>query len=127
MKSARGFWLVQLCFLVGVVSAVAQVNGGITGTVRDNTGAVVAGAEVTASDADKGIRRSSDLFSIVDSRIVVGIPYITTQAEVRWQKRRIFIIAATVITLLIVAIAGAYLFMPPLDLVIAKARVGLFK
>jgi hypothetical protein len=59
MKSVRGFWLVQLCFLVGVVPVVAQVNGAITGTVRDNTGAVVSGAEVTASDADKGIRRTT--------------------------------------------------------------------
>jgi len=77
--------------------------------------------------ADKGIRRSSDIFSIVDSRLVIGIPYITTQAEIRWQKRRIFLIAGTVITLLVVAIVAAYFFMPPLDLIIAKARVGLFK
>src|SRR6266403_5718099 len=31
--------------------------------------------------ADKGIRRSSDIFGVVDSRLVIAIPYINTQAE----------------------------------------------
>jgi hypothetical protein len=59
MKSGRGSWFVPLFFLLGVVPALAQVNGVITGTVRDNTGAVVSGAEVTVSEADKGIHRSA--------------------------------------------------------------------
>jgi hypothetical protein len=42
-----------------VLPAFAQVNGVITGTVRDNSGAVISGAEVTVSDADKGIRRTA--------------------------------------------------------------------
>ena len=59
MKSRRGLWFVQLCFLLAVVPVFAQVNGVITGTVLDNTGAVVVGAEVTVSYADKGIHRTT--------------------------------------------------------------------
>ena len=37
---------------------------------------------------DKGIRRSSDLFGIIDSRLIVAIPYITTRAEIRRRERK---------------------------------------
>ncbi|MFZ0760730.1 MAG: carboxypeptidase regulatory-like domain-containing protein [Candidatus Sulfotelmatobacter sp.] len=59
MKSGRALWFVQLCFLMSVIPAFAQVNGVITGTVRDNTGAVIAGAAVSVSNADKGIQRTT--------------------------------------------------------------------
>ncbi|ANW00435.1 sugar transporter [Bradyrhizobium icense] len=76
---------------------------------------------------DKGIRRSNELLSVVDGQLIISIPYITTAAELRAQRRRIFaflgVFALVVIGLLIVA----YLFLPPLDLLIAKARVGLFR
>jgi uncharacterized protein involved in exopolysaccharide biosynthesis len=77
--------------------------------------------------ADKSIRRSSDIFSIVDSRLVVAIPFIVTQAELKRQKRRIRLWGIVAALLLLVTIAAVYFFMPPLDLMIAKARVGLFK
>src|SRR5450631_3058896 len=77
--------------------------------------------------ADKGIRRSSDIFGIVDSRLVVAIPYITTQAELRQQKFRTTVLIGVALTIIVAGLAAAYLFMPPLDLMIAKARVGLFK
>jgi uncharacterized protein involved in exopolysaccharide biosynthesis len=77
--------------------------------------------------ADKGIRRSSDIFGIVDSRLVVAIPYITTQAELRQQKFRTTVLIGVALTIVAAGLAAAYLFMPPLDLMIAKARVGLFK
>lgn len=77
--------------------------------------------------ADKSIRRSSDIFNIVDSRLVIAIPYITTQAEIRRRKQRRIMIIAAGLMILFGALIGAYLFMPPLDLMIAKARAGLFK
>jgi hypothetical protein len=77
--------------------------------------------------ADKGIRRSSDIFGIVDSRLVIGIPYITTQTELRRRKLKTTLLIGGAVALVITALAAAYLFMPPLDLMIAKARVGLFK
>ena len=68
-----------------------------------------------------------DLYGIMDNRLVLSIPYITTQAEQRLQKRRIVILISVAAVALIVVVAGTYFFMPPLDLMIAKARVGLFR
>jgi uncharacterized protein involved in exopolysaccharide biosynthesis len=77
--------------------------------------------------ADKAIRRSSDIFGVVDSRLVIAIPYITTRAELRRQKLRRTVLICVALVIVVGGLAAAYLFMPPLDLVIAKARVGLFK
>ena len=41
-----------------------------------------AGLAFVAELADKAIRRSSDIFAVVDSRLVVSIPYITTLAGI---------------------------------------------
>jgi hypothetical protein len=77
--------------------------------------------------ADKTIRRSSDIFGVVDSRLVIAIPYITTQAEMRRRKLRMTALIGLALALVAVGLVGTYLLMPPLDLLIAKARVGLFK
>src|SRR6266436_6409961 len=77
--------------------------------------------------ADKGIRRSSDIFGIVDSRLVIAIPYITTRAELHRQKLRTTVLIGVAVAIVVVALVATYLLMPPMDLVIAKARVGLFK
>jgi uncharacterized protein involved in exopolysaccharide biosynthesis len=77
--------------------------------------------------ADKGIRRSSDIFGIVDSRLVIAIPYITTQAELHRRKLRTTVLIGVVLVFVLGSLVTTYLLMPPLDLVIAKARVGLFK
>jgi protein tyrosine kinase modulator len=77
--------------------------------------------------ADKGIRRTSDLFSVVDSQLVVAIPYITTQAELNWRRRRTLLLIGVGIALATSLVIATYFFMPPLDLMIAKARVGLFR
>ncbi|MDN3275931.1 hypothetical protein QWJ07_16840 [Frankia sp. RB7] len=76
---------------------------------------------------DKTIRRSSDLFTIVDNRLLVPIPFIGTKAELR--RRKLRRVAAIVLAVLVLVglLAGAYFFMPPLDLMVAKARAGLFR
>jgi protein tyrosine kinase modulator len=91
--------------------------------------ALMAGVGFTfaAEFLDKGIRRSSDIFSIVDSQIVVSIPYITTASEIRRSRRR-FVLTIVFLPLASVgALVAAYYFLPPLDLIIAKAQVGLFR
>ena len=77
--------------------------------------------------ADKSIRRSSDIYSIVDSRLVIAIPYITTKAELRRTRRRTMVLIGATLTLIFAVLLATYFLMPPLDLIIAKARVGLFK
>ena len=77
--------------------------------------------------ADKTIRRTSDIFSVVDSRLVVAIPLIVTRAEQSRRKLRIRLWVTVAVVSLLAMIAIVYFVMPPLDLMIAKARVGLFK
>ena len=77
--------------------------------------------------ADGGIRRNTDIFGVVDSRLVVSIPYITTISELQWRKRRIALGVMVSVAVLIALLLAAYFFMPPLDLIIAKARVGLYR
>ncbi|HZD76473.1 MAG TPA: carboxypeptidase-like regulatory domain-containing protein, partial [Acidobacteriaceae bacterium] len=50
------WWLMCLCFLLTAGIASAQVDQGtITGTVTDNTGAIVPGAQVTLTATDTGL------------------------------------------------------------------------
>lgn len=77
--------------------------------------------------SDKAIRRSSDIFGVIDSKLIVSIPYILTIAEVRQRKRRTIFLVVALAIVVIGVLVGAYFFLPPLDLMIAKARVGLFR
>jgi uncharacterized protein involved in exopolysaccharide biosynthesis len=85
------------------------------------------GVALLAELTDKAIRRRDDIFGLVDAQLVVSIPYITTKAELRRRKLRIACMLAGLVTVVIFAAIAAYLFLPPLDLIIAKARVGLFR
>ena len=77
--------------------------------------------------ADGGIRRSADLFGVVDSRLVVPVPYITTLSELRRRKKRIARSILVSGSGFLVVLLVAYFFMPPLDLIIAKAQVGIYR
>src|SRR5579859_3270504 len=77
--------------------------------------------------ADKSIRRSSDIFNIVDQRLVVAIPMITTEAELRRQKAQMKLWLGAAAAALLALVVVSYFVLPPLDLIIAKARVGLFR
>jgi len=76
---------------------------------------------------DQGIRRGSEIYGVVDSRLVVSIPYITTIEELARGRRRIVMLGVASLVIIIGGLLAAYFFMPPLDLVIAKAQVGLFR
>jgi uncharacterized protein involved in exopolysaccharide biosynthesis len=90
--------------------------------------AVAAGVGIAfmAEFANTTIRRSSDIFALVGSHRVISIPYITTLEELRWRKRRVFMIIIMLAVAFVVAIIAALLLLP-LDLMIEKARVGLFR
>lgn len=85
------------------------------------------GIAVVAELLDRAIRRSSDLFSVVDRELVISIPYIYTEAELLRRKKKFWLALATFVILLAGGAAAAYWFLPPLDLIIAKARVGIFR
>jgi uncharacterized protein involved in exopolysaccharide biosynthesis len=85
-----------------------------------------AGLAILAELMDKAIRRSSDVFGVVDSRLVISIPYITTAAELHRRKRRVVWTIVILVAIVVSAMIGAYLLLP-LDLMIAKAQVGLFR
>ncbi|MDR3466907.1 MAG: sugar transporter [Xanthobacteraceae bacterium] len=84
------------------------------------------GLAVVAEMTDKAIRRPADLFSAIDSHLIVAIPYITTRAEQRGARVRLVVALVLVAALVVGAAVAAYAFLP-LDLMIAKARVGLFR
>lgn len=85
------------------------------------------GLTVLLEMLDSTIRRSSDIYRLVDSQIVVTVPYITTQRELLRSKRvRRFLILA-IVPVLVLLLVTVYFLMPPLDLIIAKARVGLVR
>jgi len=89
--------------------------------------AVGGGLALLVEVTDKAIRRGSDIFALVDSQLVVSIPYITTRAELRRKKLRTLFIVIGFVLVVVMAAVAAYLFLPPWDLMIAKARVGLFR
>jgi len=58
-RSAHVSILLLFLFGLGVAPAFAQFSSGIEGTVHDSTGAVVAGAKVTATDTRLGVARET--------------------------------------------------------------------
>ena len=62
MKSGNLFVVLMMCLLVAGGTAAAQgvgASGDIKGTVTDPTGAVLAKASVTVTDAEKGVKRTA--------------------------------------------------------------------
>ena len=60
MRQARyRFFLLPLFFVLACVGLYAQANSEVTGTITDQTGAVVAGANVTLTDPATGSTRTT--------------------------------------------------------------------
>src|SRR3984957_19687665 len=57
MKSSRELLRSVLVVVVACVAAWGQTNGSITGTVKDQSGAAIAGATVVVSSPERGINR----------------------------------------------------------------------
>jgi hypothetical protein len=60
-----------------------------------------------AETFDKSIHGSQDLAGIVDSRLVLAIPYIATAAEGRRKKTRIMFLLGTIAVIILGALAVA--------------------
>jgi len=73
------------------------------------------------------IRRGGDITSIFDARLIVSIPYIITAQEVRRRRLRIVLSIGAVVILVAAVVICVFFFATSLDLMIARARVGLFR
>jgi uncharacterized protein involved in exopolysaccharide biosynthesis len=82
-------------------------------------------AAVGSEFFDKSIRRSSDLQSVVDSRIIVAIPYITTRRETRNVRRGRYLKLSSAAAVAAGAIALAYLYVPDPEILLDKALKAL--
>ena len=78
------------------------------------------GLVFAAESLNPAIRRSSDLYSIIDSHLIVSIPYITTQAELSRKKYLIILAAGLLVVLVLVGLIGAFFFLPPIDILFEK-------
>lgn len=99
--------------LLGIVAVLALMLG--------------ASAAVGSELLDRAIRRGSDLIGIVDRELIVSIPFIFTQADALQRKKKLWLVSLSSLVLLTSGLAAAYWLLPPLDLIIAKAQVGLFR
>ncbi|MGY4304037.1 uncharacterized protein involved in exopolysaccharide biosynthesis [Bradyrhizobium sp. USDA 4369] len=75
---------------------------------------------------DKTIRRTADIYGLFDSHFVVALPYIVTKGEVLRSKRRTRLLIAAGVGFVVLVAVLAFVLLP-WDLMIAKARVGLFR
>ena len=85
-------------------------------------GGLAFGAEMI----DQSIYRSTDLFSLVDSHLVVSIPYIFTQAEVRRRKTKIITSVAILTVVILVGLIAIFFLLPPPDILFQKIMAKLF-
>ena len=73
------------------------------------------GLVIVREMADQSIRRSEDIFSIVDSDLIVPIPYISTRREVQQKKKKIILVIVFLVAILIAAAVAAHYYLPPPD------------
>ena len=92
-------------------------------------GALAAGLGLAvASEAfDSTIRSQADLARIVTARLIVSIPNVETRRD-RFRRRvRAMAWIAAVLALLAAGFVAAYLFAPPLELVLTQARLQFLR
>ncbi len=84
MRRSRLSWSLCVYLLLWTAAALAQVNTGtISGTVSDNTGAVVPGAEVTVKNTDTGLNRvlnTSERGRYIAPQLTLGSYEVTASA-----------------------------------------------
>ena len=82
------------------------------------------GGIFAAEMVDKSIRTREELSRIVDSHLVVAIPYFSTREEVSRRRSKLILIAGCALTI-IVGLAAIYVLTPSIGLMIRSmfARV----
>lgn len=78
-----------------------------------------------AETSNPAIRRSADLYSVIDSHLVVAIPYVSTRREVRRRKYSMILALGILAAIVIGGVIAIHIFLPPLDVLFAKAMTYL--
>ena len=73
------------------------------------------GLVIAREMSDQSIRRSEDIFSIVDSDLIVPIPYISTRREVQQKRKKIILVIAFLVAIIIAAAVAAHYYLPSPD------------
>ena len=85
------------------------------------------GLAAAAEMFDSSVRRGKDLFSLVDSHLVVTIPYIETRKEKR-RRLKLILSAVAIFVILILGVAALFLFvLPPPQTLIDKVLTHLLR
>src|SRR2546426_6077082 len=86
-----------LCLLVANSSLFAQATAQISGTVKDQSGAVLPGAEVTATQTDTGIARST-VTNETGSYVLANLPIGPYKLEASLPGFRMFVQSGILLT-----------------------------
>jgi protein tyrosine kinase modulator len=75
---------------------------------------------------DQSVYRKADLYSLVDHHLIVSIPYIRTNGEVRRRKIIIFTTSALLSVSVVCALVAIIFLLPPPDILFQKVMMKLF-
>jgi protein tyrosine kinase modulator len=79
-----------------------------------------------AETLDQSIYSRTDLFSLVDSHLVVSIPYISTNAELRRNKIKLVTTIAVLAVIFMAGLIAILFLLPPPDVLFQKVMAKLF-
>jgi hypothetical protein len=85
------------------------------------------GMVFAAETLNQSIRKSTDLYSIFDSHLLVSIPYISTHEEELRKKKTVTVTTGVSIAIVLVALIALYFILPPLDILFDKLLTALFR
>jgi uncharacterized protein involved in exopolysaccharide biosynthesis len=92
--------------LFGIVIAIALMAGG--------------GSAFGVEMLNQSIRRKSDLFSLIDSHLIVTVPYISTRRELQRKKNRFKISIGIAVAVVLAGLVILIYVLPPLDVLFDK-------
>ena len=78
------------------------------------------GAVFAVESLNRSIRRSADLFSLIDRQLIVSIPYIFTQQEMQRKKNKTKKIIGLLAGAALVGLLLLFFVLPPVDLLFDK-------
>lgn len=86
-------------------------------------GGLLVGSEML----NPAIRRSTDLYSMIDSNLIVTIPHISTHRETQRKRKGITLAAGSLAAVALAGLTVIYFVLPPLDILFAKVMAVLLR